>query len=188
MPRTPLPTGSIHRTYYVRKVNDDFVRETIKQTHRSFTEVINGEIAFERTWGLPAHFARRLAAEAQRRGVEPRDLVQVYVHGEVAKWPAAPAAPSTGGAFAPRSTVTISGPNDAFLMRMCALMNIEQTEALDLVLDFNRRFDLGPVLLGAALKKASGLGATVRDLAVEILITEVQKLPDPPITATKPKK
>lgn len=183
-----MPEDSIHRNYYVKQVNDEHLRHMVSLTRRTFTEALNNEIYFSRTWGLPTHYKHRLDAEAERRGVLPKDLVAVYIHGEVSKWPQAKTPKSDPArVMAKRSTLTLTGPNDAHILRLCEQLGLEHSAVMDGILDFNRRFDLPPQLLGALHERAEALGVMERDLAIEILFFEVAKLPDAPVVAKKKK-
>lgn len=177
MPRTPLPPDSVRRNYFVRRANDEYLRSLSALSRRTFTEVFNNELRFARTWDLPAHFVKGLNAEADRREVLPKDLVAAFLHGEVSKWPPARyPIQEPPRVFAKRSTLSLTGPNDEYIRQIGERLGIEHTEAVDLVLDFNRRFDLPPQLLGALHERAAALGVSPRAIAVEVLFHEVMNL------------
>lgn len=185
MPRTPLPSGAVLRNYRLRVVNEEFIQGLVHQTKRPTTEVLHGELIFARHWGLPSHFSRRLDVEASSRGITAREVVKAAVWTAASKLPRASRVDPDGpSAWGKRSSVYITGANDAFIMHMAMQQDgADYADALNGIVDFNRRFDLPADLLAGLTQHAQSRGATLRDIVIEILIFEAIRLPEAPAPA-----
>lgn len=190
MPRTPLPSGAVLRNYRLRLVNEEFVQAFVDETKRPTTEVLHGEIVFARVWGLPTHFARRLDVEAAARGITTREVVKGAIWAAASKLPrASKIAPEPPSEWGKRSSLYITGPNDAFILYLAKLQNgADYGDALNGIIEFNRRFDLPADLLAGLTEHAQSKGATLRDIVVETLFFEAMRLPEAPLPRASGRK
>jgi hypothetical protein len=161
----------------------------LKATGLSPQDAINSELDFLREWGEPTpRYARRLDAEAARRGTPTLELVSQYL------WTAATSSPPViaRGRVAPALQgprpvhLRITGPNEAWLLEHAEVWRLDFNATLVRALDFGRTYGLPPDLLGALAERARRLGNSTRDEVRRLLLSLSETLPD--ATASTPKR
>lgn len=179
MARTPLPSDTVYKPLNLKPEVFAYLQEVAARINRTPSDALNQELDFFRMWGLSPSRARRVYAAAQARKQLPREFIQDVVREAALKLPPVKAPkrePSKGGETH-RTSMNISGPNAASILKECLTTDLSFNAMLMSHLEFVQSLGLHPDLLAAIDKVAHEAGDSRRDVVLSIIRAAAEALP-----------